>query len=88
MGIEKFPTNVMMLLQKGISGKLVRDYKTVFNSEEGQNVLRDLAIRFKLADICKDNLDEGGRRVILHIITMLELDPRDFSSLYKTQGEE
>ena len=71
------------MLNKGVNYKTVRAYKNVFNTEEGKIVFRDLAIRFRLADICNNEIDEGGRRVMLYISTMLGLDPRDFSQIYK-----
>lgn len=78
---------IRQLLAKGINYKLIRAYKECFGSEAGKIVLHDLAVRFKLADVCETPLDEGGRRVLLHIITLLELRATDFSQIYK-QGEE
>lgn len=78
--------NIQMLLKHGVRYKTVKAYKDVFNSEAGKIVFRDLAIRFRLADVCDNQIDEGGRRVMLFITTMLGLDPRDFSQIYK--GEE
>lgn len=78
--------NILSLFKQGVRYKTVRAYKDVFNTTEGKQVLKDLAIRFRLADVCNNEIEEGGRRVILYIVTMLELDPRDFSQIYK--GEE
>jgi hypothetical protein len=86
MNLGNIPSRIRQFVQQGINFKLIHAYKKVFKSEEGQLVLQDLAMRFKLADICKDQLDEGGRRCVLHITAMLQLDPRDFSNLYE-QGE-
>ena len=86
MKLNEIPTNILNLLNKGVNYKTVRAYKNVFNTEEGNIVFRDLAIRFRLADICNNEIDEGGRRVMLYISTMLGLDPRDFSQIYK--GEQ
>ena len=83
MKLNEIPTNILNLLSKGVNYKTVRAYKNVFNTEEGKIVFRDLAIRFRLADICNNEIDEGGRRVMLYISTMLGLDPRDFSQIYK-----
>lgn len=83
MKLNEIPTNILSLLNKGVNYKTVRAYKNVFNTEEGKIVFRDLAIRFRLADICNNEIDEGGRRVMLYISTMLGLDPRDFSQIYK-----
>lgn len=83
---DKIPVNILNLLSKGINYKTVKAYKDVFNSEAGKIVFRDLAIRFRLADICNNEIDEGGRRVMLYISTILGLDPRDFSQIYK--GDE
>lgn len=83
MKLNEIPTNILNLLNKGVNYKTVRAYKNVFNTEEGKIVFRDLAIRFRLADICNNEIDEGGRRVMLYISTMLGLDPRDFSQIYK-----
>ena len=86
MNIKDIPANILSLLTKGVNYKTFKAYKDVFNSEAGKIVFRDLAIRFRLADICDNQIDEGGRRVMLFISTMLGLDPRDFSQIYK--GEE
>ena len=86
MKLNEIPTNILNLLNKGVNYKTVRAYKNVFNTEEGKTVFRDLAIRFRLADICNNEIDESGRRVMLYISTMLGLDPRDFSQIYK--GEQ
>ena len=83
MKLNEIPINILNLLNKGVNYKTVRAYKNVFNTEEGKIVFRDLAIRFRLADICNNEIDEGGRRVMLYISTMLGLDPRDFSQIYK-----
>ena len=83
MKLNEIPTNIINLLNKGVNYKTVSAYKNVFNTEEGKIVFRDLAIRFRLADICNNEIDEGGRRVMLYISTMLGLDPRDFSQIYK-----
>ena len=83
MKLNEIPTNILNLLNKGVNYKTVSAYKNVFNTEEGKIVFRDLAIIFRLADICNNEIDEGGRRVMLYISTMLGLDPRDFSQIYK-----
>lgn len=86
MKLKEVSNNILSLLSKGVRYKTVKAYKDTFNSEAGKIVFRDLAIRFRLADICNNEIDEGGRRVMLYIATMLGLDPRDFSQIYK--GEE
>lgn len=86
MKLNEIPKNILSLISKGVNYKTVRAYKETFNSEYGKIVFRDLAIRFRLADVCNNEIDEGGRRVLLYISTMLGLDPRDFSQIYK--GEE
>lgn len=86
MKMRDIPANILSLLSKGVCYKTVKAYKDTFNSEAGKIVFRDLAIRFRLADICNNEVEEGGRRVLLYISTMLGLDPRDFSQIYK--GEE
>jgi hypothetical protein len=86
MKIKDISANILSLITKGINYKIVKAYKDTFNSEAGKIVFRDLAIRFRLADVCENQIDEGGRRVMLFISTMLGLDPRDFSQIYK--GEE
>ena len=86
MKLKNIPMNILSLFKQGVRYKTVRAYKDVFNTTEGKQVLKDLAIRFRLADVCNNEIEEGGRRVILYIVTMLELDPRDFSQIYK--GEE
>lgn len=86
MKLDNIPMHILNLLSKGVNYKTVSAYKEVFNSEAGKIVFRDLAIRFRLADICNNEIEEGGRRVLLFISTMLGLDPRDFSQIYK--GEE
>lgn len=83
MKLNEIPVNILSLIQKGVNYKTVKAYKDIFNSEAGKIVFRDLAIRFRLADICNNEIDEGGRRVLLYISTMLGLDPRDFSQIYK-----
>ena len=84
--MKDIPANILNLLSKGVRYKTVKAYKDTFESEAGKIVFRDLAIRFRLADVCNNEIDEGGRRVMLYISTMLGLDPRDFSQIYK--GEE
>ena len=86
MNIKDISANILSLLTRGVNYKTVKAYKDIFNSEAGKIVFRDLAIRFRLADVCENQIDEGGRRVMLFISTMLGLDPRDFSQIYK--GEE
>ena len=86
MKLKNIPMNILSLFKQGVRYKTIRAYKDVFNTAEGKQVLKDLAIRFRLADVCNNEIEEGGRRVILYIVTMLELDPRDFSQIYK--GEE
>ena len=83
MKIKDISANILSLITKGINYKIVKAYKDTFNSEAGKIVFRDLAIRFRLADVCENQIDEGGRRVMLFISTMLGLDPRDFSQIYK-----
>lgn len=86
MKLKDIPVNILSLISRGVNYKIVKAYKDTFNSEAGKIVFRDLAIRFRLADVCDNQIDEGGRRVMLFISTMLGLDPRDFSQIYK--GEE
>lgn len=83
MKLKEIPMNILSLIKQGINYKTVKAYKEVFNTEDGKIVFRDLAIRFRLADICNNEVEEGGRRVLLYISTMLGLDPRDFSQIYK-----
>lgn len=83
MKLSEIPVNILSLLNKGVNYKTIKAYKNLFNSDDGKIVFRDLAIRFRLADVCNNEIEEGGRRVLLYISTILGLDPRDFSQIYK-----
>lgn len=86
MKIADIPAHILSFLKQGIRYKTVKAYKDVFNTPEGKIVFRDLAIRFRLADVCNNEIEEGGRRVLLYISTLLGLDPKDFSQIYKGEN--
>lgn len=65
--------------------KLVAQYKTVFGSEPGKAVLKDLVANnfikgstFSTEYPHLTSLREGQRNAILRILAMLEMDPEQF----------
>ncbi len=65
--------------------QLILDYKALFNSEKGKNILNDLRRKCPLMDNALDTSQgidtnkvcylEGQRSVILHIFKMMDTDP-------------
>ncbi len=65
--------------------KLVTQYKTVFASEQGKAVLKDLVENnyikgstFSVKHPHLTSFREGQRNAILRILAMLEMDPEQF----------
>lgn len=70
------------------------EYKTCFNSEEGQNVLYDLC---KVTGLLTSNFDEnphvmafkeGQRNVVLHILNKLKMDPMKLKKFIEERENE
>lgn len=61
------------------------DYKTVFNTAEGERVLADLMKRFAFLTEADGQLDEGGRRVVLHILTQMRMSDDDMRKMLLAQ---
>jgi hypothetical protein len=68
---------------------LVGAYKRVFESPDGQDVLKDLMFRFNQfgTSFVPGNRDvvifnEGGRNVVLHIMDTIKLTPDELDKLY------
>ena len=69
--------------------ELHRIYDVTFASEEGQAVLHDLVTRFNITkphqttDPIELAMFEGSRATVLHILTMLRLEPLRIEALLR-----
>ena len=57
---------------RSVPGELAALYRKVFNSADGQLLLQDLEDRFYYNAPVENATDEGMRRAVLHIHTMLQ----------------
>lgn len=70
--------------QEKYNRRIAKLYHTVFDSEEGQEVLADLIMHgCVLESHDGDNIKEGIRKCVLRILGILDYDPQKFLSLKK-----
>lgn len=64
------------------SADLARAYRLFFNSPDGLAVAKDLMKFCRFRSEAKDDVDEGKRRVFLHILELSQLTDEQLIELY------